>query len=150
MSLRLAALWFDGSSPVVKVGIGQWPPLGEQLLIHIKVKQILRLSTYLITDDIVIDTDAANTDTEVFKNAARTRQTSVVSWDSILDLLLGFIMGPLNLRPSCSGGKRKGRSFALKLGQADPSHGNSFQTPLPKRLLCHKCSQYRCHARKTD
>lgn len=39
-------------------------------------------------------------------------------------------------------------SFALKLGQADPSHGNSFQTELPKRLLCHKCSQYRCHAQK--
>ncbi|KAG7240653.1 hypothetical protein INR49_026708 [Caranx melampygus] len=31
-------------------------------------------------------------------------------------------------------------SFALKLGQADPSHGNSFQTELPKRLLCHKSS----------
>lgn len=39
-------------------------------------------------------------------------------------------------------------SFALKLGQADPSHGNSFQTELPERLLCHERSQYRCHAKK--
>lgn len=39
-------------------------------------------------------------------------------------------------------------SCALKLGQAGPSHGDSFQTELPKRLLCHECSQYRCHARK--
>lgn len=27
MSLRLAALWFDGSSPVVKVGVDSGPPL---------------------------------------------------------------------------------------------------------------------------
>ena len=27
MSLRLAALWFDGSSPVVKVGVDTGPPL---------------------------------------------------------------------------------------------------------------------------
>lgn len=27
MSLRLAALWFDGSSPVVKVGADSGPPL---------------------------------------------------------------------------------------------------------------------------
>lgn len=39
-------------------------------------------------------------------------------------------------------------SFALKLGQADPSRGDSFQTELPERLLCHERSQYRCHAQK--
>lgn len=39
-------------------------------------------------------------------------------------------------------------SSALKLGQASPSHGGSFQSELPKCLLCRGRGQYRWHARK--
>lgn len=39
-------------------------------------------------------------------------------------------------------------SSALKLGQASPSHGGSFQSELPKCLLCCGRGQYRWHARK--